>query len=193
MTPRPHGTEDTKANATLAAVPGVTDLPPEPEHLAPPSNCMFQQPLGETDVFVDDFIQLGQGGPQQMKALRCHLLAAIDAVLARPGLKESHRREAASLKKLLQGDGSWATRKLILGWIIDTLRQTIELLPHRKETLAQIFGRTVQRPATRTEPLPWESHPHHRNPMTPHRCLRQPGCQPVSPSHSPGRDRAPRT
>ena len=43
-----------------------------------------------------------------------------------------------SLKKLLAGDGSWGTRKLILGWIIDSVRQTIELPPHRKETLHQI-------------------------------------------------------
>ena len=74
-----------------------------------------------------------------MKALRNHLLHAIDAVLAQPALDEPHRNEAISLKKLLQGDGSWNTRKIILGWIVDTIRHTIELPPHRKETLAQIF------------------------------------------------------
>ena len=56
-----------------------------------------------------------------MKALRGHLLETIDAVLSQPASDESHRQEAVSLKKLLKGDGSWATRKLILGWIIDTL------------------------------------------------------------------------
>jgi hypothetical protein len=95
--------------------------------------------VGDTDVFVDDFIQLGQGGPKRLKALRGHLLRAIDQVLAQPTAKESHRNEAISLKKLLKGDGSWNTRKLILGWIVDTIRQTIELPPHRKETLAAIF------------------------------------------------------
>ena len=74
-----------------------------------------------------------------MRALRNHLLKAIDDVLARPQADEPHRTEAVSLKKLVQGDGSWGTRKLILGWIVDTLRQTIELPPHRKATLAQIF------------------------------------------------------
>ncbi len=44
-----------------------------------------------------------------------------------------------SLKKLLKGDGSWATRKLILGWILDTVRQTLELPPHRKLMLADLF------------------------------------------------------
>ncbi|MCA1806662.1 MAG: hypothetical protein LC687_02190, partial [Actinobacteria bacterium] len=75
----------------------------------------------------------------RLKPLRGHLLHALDQVLARPASNEPHRNEAISLKKLLKGDGSWNTRKLILGWIVDTIRQTIELPPHRKETLAQIF------------------------------------------------------
>ena len=43
------------------------------------------------------------------------------------------------MKKLLSGDSSWGTRKLILGWIIDSVRQTIELPPHSKEMLLEIF------------------------------------------------------
>ena len=74
-----------------------------------------------------------------MTALRGHLLDAIDSVLSQPAPDEQHRHEAVSLKKLLKGDGSWATRKLILGWVIDTIQQTIELPPHRKETLSRIF------------------------------------------------------
>jgi hypothetical protein len=30
-------------------------------------------------------------------------------------------------KKLLKGDGCWTTRKVVLGWLLDTVRQTIEL------------------------------------------------------------------
>jgi hypothetical protein len=33
-----------------------------------------------------------------------------------------------SLKKLRTGDGSWGTQKLILGWIVDSDRQSIELI-----------------------------------------------------------------
>ena len=58
---------------------------------------------------------------------------------ARCALSKKHRAEAVSLKKLLQGDGSWNTQKIILGWIIDTLQQTLKLPAHRKRTLAQIF------------------------------------------------------
>ena len=71
-----------------------------------------------------------------MKALRQHLLHAIDEVLARPEVSQNQRQEAVSLKKLLKGDGS---SKVILGWVVDTVRQTIELPAHRKAELAEIF------------------------------------------------------
>ena len=74
-----------------------------------------------------------------MKALHQHLLHAIDEVLARPEVSKTQRQEAVSLKKLLKGDGSWGTRKVILGWVVDTVRQTIELPAHRKAELAEIF------------------------------------------------------
>jgi hypothetical protein len=49
------------------------------------------------------------------------------------------REEPASVKKLLQGDVCWTTRKVILGWIIDALKMTIELPQHRVERLAKIL------------------------------------------------------
>ena len=137
-----RGEDDASASARLAAVSRSTATGPTPDDVtiaAPPSNKILQRPVGDTDVFVDDFLQLGQGGARRMKALRSHLLHAIDQVLAQPREDEPHRNEAVSLKKLLQGDGSWNTRKLVLGWIVDTVRQTMELPAHRKETLAQIF------------------------------------------------------
>ena len=140
MLPRPREPEDSSATQALIQV-APSPPPPEPEHVAPPSNMMFKAPVGGNDVFVDDFIQLGQGGRRRMRALRSHLLHAIDEVLSRPEADEPHRNEAVSLKKLLKGDGSWATRKLVLGWVVDTLRQTLELPPHRKQTLADIFQR----------------------------------------------------
>jgi len=137
--PLPRGEEDQSAARRLQSLHPALTLDEGPPADCPPSNRMYSTPVGDTDVFVDDFIQLGQGGARRMKALRGHLLQVIDQVLSRPTAEEPHRNEAISLKKLLQGDGSWNTRKLILGWIVDTIRQTIELPPHRKETLAQIF------------------------------------------------------
>ena len=138
MLARPIPAEELQADETLRAIPGVQRLPQQEPIPVPPSNVPFSRPVGTTDVFVDDFIQLGQGGKKRMQRLRYCLLDAIDQVLAQPG-SETHRNEAVSLKKLMKGDGSWATRKIILGWIIDTIRQTIELPAHRKETLAAIF------------------------------------------------------
>ena len=74
-----------------------------------------------------------------MGALRRHLLHAIDSVLAKPDVSSNQRNEAVSLKKMRMGDGSWSTRKELLGWIVNTMRQTLELPPHRKLTLAKIF------------------------------------------------------
>jgi hypothetical protein len=48
--------------------------------------------------------------------------------------KSRHRR-----KRLAQGDGFWETRKLVLGWIIDTVAMTIELPAHRCDRLRLIL------------------------------------------------------
>ena len=139
-TPRPREPADLEADSALSVLPGIDRLPNETEEVAPPSNKPLNRPVGHTDVFVDDFIQLGQGSSKRMNSLRNHLLHAVDQVLAQPSVSDSSRNEAVSLKKLLKGDGSWETRKLVLGWIIDTLRQTLELPPHRKLQLASLFA-----------------------------------------------------
>ena len=41
---------------------------------------------------------------------------------------------------MLKGDATWATRKTILGWTIDTVAKTIELPPHRIERLHAILN-----------------------------------------------------
>ena len=51
-----------------------------------------------------------------------------------------YRQEPASVKKLLKGDGTWDTRKIILGWILDTVNGTIELPPHRVARLNAILA-----------------------------------------------------
>ena len=75
-----------------------------------------------------------------MGALRRHLLHAIDSVLAKPDVSSDQRNKAVSLKKMAKGDGSWSTREELLGWVVDTDRQMLELPPHRKLTLAKIFA-----------------------------------------------------
>lgn len=98
-----------------------------------------QQPLSKLEVFVDDFVGLSQQYVNGRR-VRTVLLHAIDDVL-RPLDKNDHpsRREPVSLKKLRQGDCSWGTIKLVLGWIIDTVNMTIHLPPHRVDRLAEIL------------------------------------------------------
>ena len=40
---------------------------------------------------------------------------------------------------MLKGDASWATHKMTLGWILDTISMTIELPPHRTQRLQQLL------------------------------------------------------
>jgi len=84
--------------------------------------------LGKFDVFVDDFIGLAQGNRERLQRLRRILFHTIDDVF-RPLDADDvpGRQEPISIKKLKQGDGAWATRKLVLGWIIDTATMTLEL------------------------------------------------------------------
>ena len=87
--PRPRDSSDSDADKLLCSIPGVELIPEDQEALdkvAPPSNTPLKRPLAATDIFVDDFIQLGQGGPKRMRALRNHLLKAVDDVLAQPQL-----------------------------------------------------------------------------------------------------------
>ena len=93
------------------------------------------------DVFVDDFIALCQGPTSEQSRVRRSLLHAVDAIFRPLSNTDSEfRREPVSMKKLRQGDCTWATQKLVLGWIINTVDKTIMLPPHRVERLAEILG-----------------------------------------------------
>jgi hypothetical protein len=57
---------------------------------------------------------------------------SIDSVFRPLGPDDpSTPQEPISVKKLLKGDGSWQTRKTIMGWIIDSVQHTIKLPPRR--------------------------------------------------------------
>ena len=90
---------------------------------------------------MDDFLGVAQGSPSRRKRVKGALLHALDLIFRPLGAHDNpHRQEPASIKKLLQGDGAWRTRKILLGWLIDTIHGTIELPPHRIERLNEILA-----------------------------------------------------
>ena len=113
-----------------------TVLPPSVPPLPLRSRGPLQRPLTTVDVFMDDFILATQLPRTHRSAVRRTLFSSIDRVL-RPLSPSDNpaRKEPNSTKKLLQGDASWSTQKLILGWLIDTVARTVALPPHRVDRL----------------------------------------------------------
>ena len=138
MAPRDLEPETLEIDARLKSLPASGTLSQESVTPVPPSNRPFQKPIAYTDVYVDDFVQLGQGSANKLNAIRNCFFHTLDTVLRAPEPGES-RNEAVSLKKLRKGDGSWHTRKTIVGWTLDFIRQTLELPVHRKEELISLF------------------------------------------------------
>ena len=106
----------------------------------------LQRPLQYWDVYVDDFLALAQGSKPRLRAIKRGLLHSLDRVF-RPLLPDDlpARQEPASVKKMRKGDATWSTRKVMLGWIIDTVQQTIELPEHRVDRLHEILASIAPR------------------------------------------------
>ena len=96
--------------------------------------CPLQKPVESTDIYLDDFIMAIQGSETICLQHLRHLLYLIDAVFRPIDQYDSeHRKPVLSKKKALKGDAYLCTRKLILGWMLDTAVHTLELPPHQKE------------------------------------------------------------
>ena len=101
----------------------------------------LHRPLQYWDVYVDDFLAVAQGSKRRLRRIKRALLHSLDRVF-RPLQPDDRptRQEPASIKKMKKGDATWGTRKVMLGWIIDTVRQTIELPEHRVHRLHEILA-----------------------------------------------------
>ena len=115
---------------------GPTDALDVPIHPLGPR----KPPLDYTDVYVDDFLGLGQGSPARLKRIRRKLFECIDKIFRplKPG-DPAARQHPISLKKLRKGDARWETRKVTLGWILDTVQESLELTPRRLSRLQEIL------------------------------------------------------
>jgi hypothetical protein len=70
------------------------------------------------------------------------LLHVLDSVFRPrdPKRDSTFRQEPASVKKLKKGDARWSTKKVVLGWLLDSVDKTISLPPHRIERLQAILA-----------------------------------------------------
>ena len=114
---------------------GSSPAPPITHALTP-----YARPLAYVDIYMDDFLGLAQGHPGLRERVRTTIFRSIDDVL-RPNDPTDNilRNEPISLSKLAKGDAKWATRKVLLGWIVDTVSETIELPEHRRLRLLEIL------------------------------------------------------
>lgn len=114
-----------------------------------------RKPLAYADVFVDDFVQAAQGKSLRRKKVRRLLFNYIDHVFRpRNASDPPSRQEPISVKKLQKGDAHWATRKTVLGWIVDTIQETIELPARRLQRLQTIL-QELPRSKTRVATQKW--------------------------------------
>ena len=68
-----------------------------------------------------------------------HLFRAIDELFCPNDKDDIAREEPISLKKLCKGDAEWSTKKVILGWAIDTAKQVLTLPEDRKSSLISLL------------------------------------------------------
>ena len=137
--------------ASSSEVPAIVPTTLRPSIPFPLLQPPFQprlpsRPLSTVDVYMDDFLALAQGHPGQRQFVRSTLFHTIDEVLCPLTPSDGpHRKEPISMKKLHKGDCLWETRKIMLGWIVDSIRETIELPAHRAERLHQILQSLISR------------------------------------------------
>jgi hypothetical protein len=154
----PHRLDTLASTPPASVVPtplaAPVDYTPVPEAIPP--RTWKRQPLERFDVFVDDFIGTAQGSKARLNNTRRVLFHTLDE-LFRPleANDQEYRREPASTKKLGKGDGHWETRKIILGWILDSIRMTIELPPHRITRLQDLLD-SVPLGQKRTSVKKWQ-------------------------------------
>jgi len=118
---------------------------------------VYQRPLAKTDVFVDDFIGLGQDTPANpLVNQRRTLMHNVDKIF-RPSDDQDPecRKQPISLKKLDKQDCSWQDIKRILGWDEAVRSKVLLLAPHRRERIVDEL--TEVRGRARVKLRRWES------------------------------------
>jgi len=126
---------------TAADTPTPDPRPPSIPGRSPRIQHRRKGPLKKIDCYVDDLVALAQGSNRRLRRLRRVLFHCIDMVFRAPDeWDDEWKMDPISVKKLLKGDGSWETTKVVLGWLVDTVAGTIELPPHRVTRLHEMLA-----------------------------------------------------
>jgi len=103
-----------------------------PAHVTEPEQVKF---LTLLEVYVDDFSGMVQStNKAYLTKVTRSLLHAIENVFPGPDISGSSMGPAISTKNIID-EGTWETRKEILGWLIDGIASTIELPPKKAEAI----------------------------------------------------------
>ena len=126
---KPPETTAKEVAATLVADKDWETLSPHTQDIA----------LAHVEVYLDDFIGITQGGAKKRRQMTRYLFCAINELLRTNNKDYIGREEPISLKKLRKGDATWSTKKVILGWEIDTAKQVLTLPDDRKSSLLALL------------------------------------------------------
>jgi len=132
----------------------TTTAPLAADAIQPPLEHQPAHSLSYVDVYMDDFIGLAQ--PSETHRTHRALLHSVDKIFranTHPA-DPPNRKDIISRSKLAQGDGTWATTKTILGWLINTADKTLRLPQHKADRLHTIIQSFL--PLRRTSRKKWQ-------------------------------------
>jgi hypothetical protein len=111
-----------------------------------PSQVEAEKVTSLLEVYIDDFIGLIHAtDPDLVWHYSRALLHGIHSVFPLSEVSGHHGGDPISRKKMLAGDGVWAVRKEIIGWMFDGTSRTIELPPDKFENFLKVLDPTIQR------------------------------------------------
>jgi len=90
------------------------------------------------DIYVDDFIgMVAAPSHEALLHFTQAVLHGIHKIFPPPDPTDNAEDEPISIKKLKQGEGRWATRKEILGWLFDGTTRCINLPTNKVTSILQ--------------------------------------------------------
>ena len=98
------------------------------------------------ECYVDDFCTMVQStNAVELRHITRALLHSIHEVFPPEEATGYGGGDSVSVKKLLQGDGVWDTRKELLGWIFDGVTRCIELPKDKTKLIAKTIKSALRR------------------------------------------------